>query len=363
MDNEYLCLRFPELLDYANDMLNIPDRDLARRLGVTAQMIAKWRKESSLPQHETIFKLFDLMEMKDVPPAKLDWNYYIGRVLAPTNYEMDSGVDETTGTVLIRNLGTEEVLQIAVSDITIGRKNYEKYQSSCMSKKNMIVYRFSSKNEEIERQYNLFDSLILNPVFKYSQADDLMRAILEVTWGGNTVVGLKMWIDTVKKNPHVFADEKYVELANKLSVIYDYTNKDLLRDEIVEDEELFKVLVRENIYTFRAHSLFKKSLYFIFDIFVDEMKYKDNGKRIKKYVEALFNNENLRLLCSWADFVFEVISQMKFDGMWSSDINHKSVRCLVEPFANITISHEEFAKVKAVLDSLCYEDIWWGRVR
>ena len=119
---------------------------------------------------------------------------------------------------------------------------------------------------------------------------------------------------------------------------------------------------RYSIPTFGVCCFLIVSPYFVFDVFVEEMKYKDNNKRIKKYVEALFNNENLRSLCSWADFVCEVINQMSFDGMWYSDISHKAIRCLLAPFEDTTISHSEYSKVQKVLDKLSYTDIWWGRV-
>ena len=81
-----LSLPFVKLLDFVKSMLNISDKELARRIGVTSQMLTKWRKGETLPKHETIILLLDLCELHGIIAVKFDWYSYINSVLAPSLY-------------------------------------------------------------------------------------------------------------------------------------------------------------------------------------------------------------------------------------------------------------------------------------
>ena len=303
-----LSLSFVKLLDFVKSMLDISDKELARRIGVTSQMMTKWRKGETLPKHDTIILLLDLCELHGIIAVKFDWNSYINSVLAPTQYEMVSECDETTGTVLLSKLGDAvgNEFRVAVSSISPSTKYYEKYQCTSMCEPDLIRYRFSDDNGVPQYWLDKYDKEIANPLATVEDAEEMCLTISCIS-DYNNVVGLKKWIEAVKANKHLFLDLKYGDMVSKLSRP-NHINKGFLRDSILDDPELFEILIEKSAYAY-CNSNYDSLSPIVFDSFLYELKYKDNLKRVRLYVDTLFSNQNARAFRPWIDFICDVMDR------------------------------------------------------
>ena len=87
---------------------------------------------------------------------------------------------------------------------------------------------------------------------------------------------------------------------------------------VLEDPDLFRILVEENIYAYEykwwgceAPNWFKEELYF-----------EDNMDCVSKYTDALFANQNARTRGTWYDLIYAMVARSLSFNAESESINY-----------------------------------------
>lgn len=322
MNDNYLVLNFDELIEYLKDIQNISYKRLAKQLGISGQMFIKWKRRDSLPSHATIIKMLDLCEKLRLKEVKFNWDAYIYEVLLSTDYEMISNIDYSDGTVEILNRETDEYMKVPVCEIepkSIHKKKIIDSHGYCMTVDALLEYRFLTHEERWGKLQSNFEYWSRKPL-NIESARKIGNIIVGMV-NENVHKALEVWFGYVKNHPELYKDP---ELKNVLYCLdqTDYIGKVMKKIEVsaivLEDPDLFRILVEENIYAYEykwwgceAPNWFKEELYF-----------EDNMDCVSKYTDALFANQNARTRGTWYDLIYAMVARSLSFNAESESINY-----------------------------------------